>query len=189
MSARKHLLVLSSPSGGGKSTVARHLLNKFPKLKFSVSATTRKQRPKEKNGKDYFFLTKEEFQQKIKNNELVEYEKIFGNFYGTLKSEIDNALKTGYSLIFDIDVKGALSLKKVYPDESLLIFISPPSINVLKERLNKRGTESYEEIALRISRAKMEMELREKFDFDIINEALEDTLKISEKIVKRYLSL
>ncbi len=185
----KSLLVISSPSGGGKSTVARFLLGKYSNIKFSVSATTRQMRPNEIDGKDYYFLSRETFLQKIANDELVEFEEIFGNFYGTLKSEIVTAKQTGLCLLFDIDVKGALSIKRIYPNDSILIFLSPPDIHALKARLTKRSTETAEQIELRLSRAKMELKLREQFDFDIINDNLNDTLSTVEKIVLKYVNL
>ena len=183
----KKLIVLSSPSGGGKSTVARYLLKLYPHLRFSVSATTRKRRPMEVQGKDYFFLTKDEFRDRIKNNDLVEYEEIFDNFYGTLKSEVDKALKDGHTLIFDVDVKGALSLKLLYPEESLLIFLSPPSVNALEERLRRRRTEAEEEIKRRIDRAEMEMHEKEKFDYVLVNENLQQTFGEIEEIAKKHI--
>jgi len=189
MKKKKSLLVISSPSGGGKSTVARYLLDKYDNIKFSISATTRKQRPNEIDGKDYYFLSKETFLNKIQNNELVEYEEIFGNYYGTLKSEIVHAKKQGQCLLFDVDVKGALSIKKIYPDDSLLIFLSPPEMKALEERLKKRSTETTEQINLRLSRAKMEMGLREQFDFDIINDNLNDTLNAVDRIVQKYVDI
>ena len=189
MNKKKNLLVISSPSGGGKSTVARHLLNTFDNLKFSVSATTRGKRPNEIEGKDYFFMSKNDFQKGIENGDMVEYEEIFGNYYGTLKSEIEKARHKDFCLIFDVDVKGALSLKKAYPDDSILIFLSPPDMSILEERLIKRDTESSEQISLRLSRAKLEMSLREQFDYDIINDNLEETLNTVEKIVLKHMKI
>ena len=185
MSKKKHLIVLSSPSGGGKSTVSRYLLRKFENLKFSVSATTRKIRPNEIDSKDYYFFSNAKFEEKIKNNELVEYELIFGNYYGTLRSEIDKVLQDHKCLLFDIDVKGALSIKKAYPHDSILIFLSPPSVEELGKRLRHRGTESDEEISNRLKRAELEMSYREEFDFDIINISLNDTLNSVHKIVNK----
>ena len=185
MLRRKHLIVLSSPSGGGKSTVSRYLLDKFDNLKFSVSATTRKMRPNEIEGVDYYFFSKAKFEEKIDNDELVEYEQIFGNYYGTLRSEIDTALLENKCLLFDIDVKGALSIKKAYPHDSVLIFLSPPSIEELEKRLRHRGTETNKEISNRLKRAELEMSFREEFDFDIINISLNDTLNSVHKIVER----
>jgi guanylate kinase len=185
----KRLLVLSSPSGGGKTTVAKHLLATFTNLGFSISATTRAKRPNEIDGKDYFYLTQEEFSEKIKNDELVEYEEIFGNFYGTLKSEISNAINSSRNLIFDVDVKGALSLKRAYPEESLLIFLAPPDKETLAKRLKGRDTETELQVSTRLQRAEMEITQSDKFDFLIINDKLEETLAKAESIAREYLAV
>lgn len=184
---KKKLLVLSSPSGGGKSTVANYILSKYPMMKFSISATTRPKRAKEKNGIHYYFLSKEDFEQKIKNNELIEYEYIFGNYYGTLKSEIEKAFKDDTILLFDIDVKGALSIKRAYPNDSFLIFIEPPSIEALKERLMKRKSETEEQINERLARAEMELKLKKEFDYIIKNELLIDTFNEIDAIISKYI--
>jgi len=181
---RKQLLILASPSGGGKSTVAQHLMKIFTDLRFSVSATTRNKRPGETDGKEYYFLNREAFEAAILRNEFVEYEEIFGNLYGTLKTEIEDAIKNNENLIFDIDVKGALSLKKLYPENSILIFIAPPSMEELEQRLRRRSTESDEQIAIRLSRAAMEMSLQSEFDYVIENNVLEETLSTAESIVR-----
>lgn len=183
----KSLIVLSSPSGGGKTTIARHLMKIYPHIKFSVSATTRALRPGEKHGTDYFFLTKEEFQNKINQNELVEYEEIFGNYYGTLKSEIIKSIENNELVIFDIDVLGALSIRNAFPKESLLIFIAPPSLQVLESRLRNRKTESEEQIQTRLNRAEMELSKKDLFDEIIINENLETSKLLIIEIAKKYL--
>jgi guanylate kinase len=180
---KKSLLALSSPSGGGKTTIARYLMTKHKDMRFSISATTRSKRPREEHGRDYYFISKYEFENKIKNNKLVEYEEIYGNYYGTLKSEVDRAIEAGEKLIFDIDVKGALSLRAAYPEESLLIFISPPSVEELERRLRGRSTESDEDISRRVSRAKMEMEYAEKFDYVVVNKVLKEAKEEIEYIV------
>lgn len=182
----KSLIVLSSPSGGGKTTLAKHLFGLYPQIKFSISATTRSMRPGEVNGKDYFFLTKNDFKQRIQNNELVEYEEIFGNYYGTLKSEVAKAIDSGEVLIFDVDVLGALSIKKHFPEESLLIFIAPPSIEILEARLRNRQTESEEQIRTRLARAEMELSKKELFDHIIINEDLESSKLKIEEVAHKY---
>lgn len=180
----KKLIVLSSPSGGGKSTIAKYLLKNYPHLKFSVSCTTRAQRPKETNGIDYYFITKDEFELKISQNEFAEYEEFFGNMYGTLKSEIDSIISDGNCVLFDVDVKGALSLKKAYPAESILIFIAPPSIEILEERLKNRGTETQEQINKRLERANLEMQMREQFDYVLVNDVLDKAFQEIDNIAK-----
>jgi len=181
----RHLIVLAAPSGAGKTTIAHAILKAFPTMRFSISATTRTKRPNEIDAVDYFFLTKEEFQKKIDNSEFVEYEELFGNFYGTLHSEIDKALKENQLLLFDVDVKGALSLRKAYPAETLLIFIAPPSLKELEKRLKLRKTETAEQIANRLARAKIEIMEKEKFDYIVINDDLEKAIGSVIEIVKR----
>lgn len=181
----KSFIVLSSPSGGGKTTVAKYLIGKYPQISFSISATTRSKRPGEIEGKDYYYLSKEEFLKKIERGELIEYEEIFGNYYGTLVSQLQRAKNDNRILLFDVDVKGALSIKKFYPEESLLIFLSPPSMEVLEERLRNRNTENEEQLAKRLSRAKSEIEQANKFDYLITNNILDETLEKSEIIVKK----
>ncbi|MCX6155856.1 MAG: guanylate kinase [Candidatus Kapabacteria bacterium] len=185
MLKKKSLIVIASPSGGGKSTVARFILDKFKMIQFSVSATTRAKRTGERNGVHYFYLTLEEFESKIKNNEFVEFETFFGNYYGTLKSEIDSAIGSGKILLFDVDVKGAFSLQKAYPEDTLLIFLAPPSLDTLKERLKKRETENEEQINIRLARAEMEMSEKDKFDFVIVNEILSDTFLAVEALIEK----
>lgn len=181
---RKQLIVLSAPSGGGKTTVARRLLEAYPQLRFSVSATTRQMRPGETHGKDYFFLSREEFLRRIDEGDLLEYEEIFGNLYGTLRSEVERSLHDGVPLIFDVDVKGALSVRKAFPDDTLLMFISPPDMAILEQRLRARSTESDEQIRLRLARAAMEMQYIGQFDIVIINDDLQKTLLAAEQAVQ-----
>ncbi len=184
----KRLIVLSAPSGAGKTTVAKHLLRTFPLLKFSTSATTRQQRPTEVHGRDYFFLSKEEFRSRIENGDLIEYEEIFGNYYGTLKSVVQEAIVRGEFLLFDVDVKGALSLRKHFPADSLLIFVAPPDLETLAQRLRQRHTETNEQILLRLARAEMEMGHRGEFDYVLVNNVLNDTLAEAEDIVRRNIA-
>ncbi len=185
--SKKNLIVLSSPSGGGKSTVARFLLRTFPRFSFSVSATTRPKRPRELHGRSYYFISRMEFERKIKNGEFVEYEEIFGNYYGTLRSEIDRVIKHRRKLVFDVDVKGALSLKKAYPEDALLIFLAPPDQITLEERLRKRKTENEEQIDERLKRAEMEMSRMKEFDYVVVNDVLDTTLDEVKEIVEQYI--
>lgn len=180
---KKQLIVLSAPSGSGKTTVARHLLTRFPALEFSVSATTRGIRPNEVDGRDYRFLSRDEFRAAIERGDLIEYEEIFGNYYGTLRSQVQAALDRGAHVVFDVDVKGALSLLHAFPDDTLLIFIAPPSLEVLEERLRERRTETDEQISLRMARAEMEMGHRAEFAEVIVNDVLIETLARAEAIV------
>ncbi|RPI67482.1 MAG: guanylate kinase [Ignavibacteriae bacterium] len=176
--------MLSAPSGAGKTTVARHLLERFPFLGFSVSATTRAKRPGEEHGRDYFFLTREEFKNRIAADDLIEYEEIFGNYYGTLRSVVQEALHRGEFLIFDVDVKGALSLRQAFPEDTLLLFVAPPDLTVLEKRLRNRHTETDEQIALRLSRAEMEMGHQDQFDHVLVNDDLQRTLAKAVEIVQ-----
>ncbi len=178
----RNLLVLSSPSGGGKTTVARHLMGKFPQIRFSVSATTRKPRQGEIHGRDYFFFDTGEFLDKVRRGDFVEFEEIYGNYYGTLHSEIDEAVMLNQILLFDVDVKGALSLKKAYPDNTLTLFLAPPGIEELKQRLTGRQSESEEQINKRMGRAIMEMKMKNEFDFCVVNDELNKTLLAVENI-------
>ena len=184
----KNLIVLSAPSGAGKTTVARYLLKQFLQCTFSVSATTRPMRAGEEHGKDYFFLSREEFLTNINNGNLVEYEEIFGNYYGTLRSQTDKRIQEQGLILFDVDVKGAISLRNAYPEESLLIYIAPPDLSILANRLRSRMTESEEQIAQRLSRAAMEMEYMRHFDHIIINDQLDVTLENAISIVEEALS-
>lgn len=165
------LLVISAPSGAGKTTIVKEVLRRYPFFKFSISATTREMRSGETNGKDYFFLSKPEFEERISNGELVEYEEIYSNYYGTLKSEVEKALSLGEDIVFDVDVKGGLSIKRKFP-EAVTIFIKPPSFEVLKERLEKRGSETRGQIERRLKRVPMELEKGELYDYIIVNDEL-----------------
>jgi guanylate kinase len=185
--SKKHLFVLSSPSGGGKSTVARFLLRNIQNLSFSVSATTRPKRNRELHGRSYYFIGRQEFESMIQKGEFVEYEEIFGEYYGTLHSEIDKAIKHGRSLVFDVDVKGALSLKQAYPEDALLIFLAPPDSITLEERLKKRKTENAEQIQERLKRAEMELSKMKEFDYVVINDVLDTTFDEVKAIVEQYI--
>jgi guanylate kinase len=179
------LIVISAPSGGGKTTIASEILSRHRNIKFSVSATTRKKRGSEVDGKDYFFLTKKDFEEKIARGELVEYELIYGDYYGTLKSVVEGALAKRRPLLFDIDVNGALTIKSKYPNNATLIFIQPPSLEVLRDRLLKRSTEDKTSVARRLERASMELEKGKRFDHRVVNDDLERAVREVDKIVKR----
>ena len=187
MSCEGMLLVISAPSGAGKTTIAKEVLRQFPRFRFSVSATTRKRRPGEVNGKDYFFLSRDEFGRLLSEDGLVEHEEIYSEYYGTLRSEIDKALKKGENIVFDVDVNGALSIRNKYP-EAVLIFIKPPSVQALQERLKGRGSESAEQIERRMARVPMELEKGRLFDYIIVNDKLEVAIKEVFDIVSMHLS-
>lgn len=182
------VLILVSPSGGGKSTIAKRLFEDFDRLKFSVSATTRSPREGEIDGVHYHYLTHEEFNERIDNNEFIEWEEFYGgNRYGTLRSEVDKKLNSGYFILLDIEIKGALNVKKIYGDESLGIFIQPPSFDVLKQRLINRGTESDDSLELRLERAKEELTYADQFDRIIINDDLETAYSEVKKAVSEFM--
>ncbi|MGA9118827.1 MAG: guanylate kinase [Bacteroidota bacterium] len=180
------LVVISAPSGAGKTTIARAMLDRFPSLSFSVSATTRTKRENEVEGTDYFFLSREEFERRIAAGEFAEWELIYGNYYGTLNAEIARAAHAGRHLLFDVDVKGALSLKRLYP-HALLIFVRPPSIEVLARRLRDRKTEDDATFARRMERVAMEMQMSGSFDHTCINDELSRAITEVEEIVQHYL--
>ena len=165
------LLVISAPSGAGKTTIVKEVLNQFPSFRFSVSATTREMRPGERDGKDYFFLSKSEFERRIANGELVEFEEIYSNYYGTLKSEVEKAILANEDVVFDVDVNGGLAIKKRFP-QAVTIFVKPPTFDALKNRLEKRGSETKAQIERRLSRVPMELEKGELYDYIIINDQL-----------------
>lgn len=183
------LIIFSAPSGSGKTTIVKHLLATNPNLGFSISACTRDRRGRnEENGKDYYFLTPEEFKKKIDNNEFVEWEQVYvGAFYGTLKSEIERVWSQGKHVVFDVDVKGGLSLKKYYGDRALSVFVKVPSIEELEKRLRQRGTETEESISKRLFKVKFEMSFESQFDVIIVNEDLEKTLVKAQQLVDDFL--
>jgi guanylate kinase len=166
--------------------VARHLLQTFPFLRFSVSATTRGMRAGEENGRDYFFLSRDDFRKAIEQDDLIEYEEIFGNYYGTLRSMVAEAIARGEFLVFDVDVKGAISLRKAFPDDTLLIFVAPPDMETLATRLRSRHTETPEQIEQRLARAEMEMGHQDQFDEVLVNADLNATLARAEGIVRLH---
>ena len=183
------LIVFSAPSGSGKTTIVRHLLeqSKLP-LAFSISATTRAPRGNEKNGVDYYFLTKEEFEQKIREGSFLEYEEVYpGLFYGTLKSEIERLWASGKAVLFDIDVMGGLTIKKTYPEKTLTVFVKPPSVEALEQRLRNRNTDSEETLQVRLAKSASELEKASAFDEILINDQLEEALRLAEALVIHFL--
>ncbi len=186
----RKLIVVAAPSGAGKTTIVRHLLKTFDILAFSVSAATREQRAHEVHGKDYYFIGDEDFRQKIASEAFLEWQEVYqGQFYGTLKSEISRLWELGKVVIFDIDVQGALNIKKTYPDETLLVFVKPPSPEILFQRLHDRNTESPESLKRRVEKAAFELSFEDKFDKVLVNDELEPCLREAEKLVKNYLNL
>ncbi len=185
------LIVFSAPSGSGKTTIVRHLLKqKELNLEFSISATSREKRGKEEEGKDYYFLSFEDFKKKIKNDEFLEWEEVYrDNFYGTLKSEIERIWAMGKHVIFDIDVSGGLRIKRKYPEQTLAIFVKPPSIDELKIRLKKRETESADKINMRVAKASAELATAPLFDAIIVNEDLEKALAESYTLVSNFIGI
>ena len=183
------LIVFSAPSGSGKTTIVRHLLGiEKLNLEFSISATSREARGEEVDGKDYYFLSLKEFQNKIKSEEFLEWEEVYrDNFYGTLKSEVERIWAQGKHVIFDIDVVGGIDIKRIYPERTLSVFIKPPSIEELKIRLKKRSTESEDKINMRIAKASIELATAPQFDFIIENDNLEVALKEAEELAHNFL--
>lgn len=183
------IIIVSAPSGAGKTTTVKHLLQQNFGLEFSVSATSRQPRPGETNGKDYYFIPESEFRQKIENREFLEWEEVYeGILYGSLKSEVNRILNLGKSVIFDVDVVGGLNIKKFYGNDALAIFITPPSVEELEKRLKKRSTETEEKINTRIAKAKKEMEFAGQFDVIIVNDVLSTALADAEKAVAGFLT-
>lgn len=182
------ILIFTAPSGAGKTTIVRHLLRHFPQLAFSVSATTRPARPGEVHGKDYYFIEPQEFQRKIANGDFVEYEEVYpGRFYGTLYSEIERIWALNQTIIFDIEVKGATNLKTYYPNDSLAVFVQPPSKEVLFDRLRSRSTEDEDSLNVRFARAEEELGYANNFDRILINDQLKDALDEAEVITANLL--
>jgi guanylate kinase len=167
-------LIFSAPSGSGKTTIVKHLVATNPDLGFSISASTRDRRGRtEENGKDYYFLTPQEFKKKIDTDEFIEWEEVYaGNFYGTLKSEIERIWAAGKNVIFDVDVKGGINLKKYFGERALSVFVKVPSLHVLRARLNERGTETPESLSRRLFKAEFEMTFQDKFDVVLVNDEL-----------------
>ena len=182
---KPQLVAISAPSGAGKTTICRMLAQRNPDFRISVSATTRPPRPREKDGCDYYFISEDEFLKKVKQNEFLEYEKVHGHYYGTLKSKVKELLENNYTVLFDIDVNGALSIKRHFP-EAILIFIRPPSLAELKRRLHKRAAENEQEIEKRLQRLPEEYSKSVFFDYDIINNDLEETVQKITDIIREH---
>jgi guanylate kinase len=182
------LIILTAPSGAGKTTIVRHLLKIFPNLAFSVSATTRARRPNEAEGKDYYYIGVDEFKRMIAEGAFAEWQEVYPHqYYGTLRSEMQRIWAQGQQVVFDIDVKGALNLKNAYPEQALAIFIKPPSKEVLFERLRQRKTESEESLRKRLAKAEEELTFENKFDRILVNDTLEHALKQAEQLVQEFL--
>ena len=182
------LIIISAPSGSGKSTIINYLISKGLPLGFSISATSRVPRGTEKNGVEYYFLTPDEFRQKIQNDEFLEYEEVYKDkFYGTLKSEVDRIAESGKTAVFDVDVKGGVNIKKFYGERALSVFIQPPSINELRARLEGRGTDAPEVINDRIKRAEFELSYADKFDHVIINDDLQKAEKEAYELISSFI--
>ena len=184
------MLIVSAPSGSGKSTIVNWLMQEHPELKlyFSISCTSRAPRGTEQNGVEYFFLTPEEFKEKIANDEFLEYEEVYENrFYGTLKEQVENQRMAGQNVVFDVDVKGGINIKKIYGDEALSLFIQPPSVEELRRRLEGRGTDTAEAIEQRLAKAEYEMTFAPQFDRIIVNDNLETAKQETLQVVKAFL--
>lgn len=180
----KRLILISAPSGAGKTTLCEKLLKEFPNVRLSISSTTRPMRPYEKNGQHYFFISQEDFQHKIFENKFAEWAEVHGNLYGTSKEMIEDFFAKGFHVLFDIDVQGALSLRKTYGARALLIFIHPPSIAELEKRLHERKGDSKEAIAKRLKNALHEITFSKEFDYEITNDNLDRAYGELEKIIK-----
>src|SRR4051812_9740787 len=189
MTKEGKLVIFSAPSGAGKTTIVHHLLSIIPNLVFSVSACSRARRKGEEDGVDYYFLTVEEFREKIEAGEFIEWEEVYkDHFYGTLKSEIDRIWSMHKNVIFDVDVEGGLNLKKQFGDKALALFVMPPSIESLEQRLKMRETETSESIARRMAKAEKELQTAPRFDKILVNEDLEKAFAEAEEVVKKFLA-
>ncbi len=182
------LIIFSAPSGSGKTTLVHYVMEKIPKLSFSVSATSRPPRPGEKDGVDYYFISVEDFRRKIKEGAFVEWQEVYENqYYGTLKSEVEKIRARGHSVVFDVDVKGGVNIKKIYRDQALAIFVKPPSLKVLEERLRRRSTEDEESLRKRLERAAFELGFESRFDKVVVNDQLEKAQQEALHLVREFL--
>lgn len=183
------VVIISAPSGAGKTTLVKYLLQQFPQLEFSISACSRPKRPTEQNGVDYYFISIDEFKRLISENKFIEWEEVYpGQFYGTLKSEIERIWNKNHIVLFDVDVKGGINLKKIFQQQSISIFIAPPSIEELEKRLKERGTESEQSLKTRIEKAKYELTFAPQFDYIIINDKLNVAKKELFDIISNYIN-
>lgn len=190
MKFHNKILIITAPSGAGKTSITRHLLKTLPQLSFSISAATREARSYEKHGSDYYFLTLEDFRHKIQHNEFVEWEMVYdGKYYGTLKSELDRIWRNDQIPLLDIDVKGAIHVQQQYPDTSLSLFIEPPSIDELRKRLTSRGTETDESLNTRLNKASFELSFKDQFNECVLNENFEHACSEAERIVRKFFSI
>lgn len=182
------MIIISAPSGAGKTTLVKYLLSEFTEIEFSISACSRPKREDEKHGVEYYFLSADDFRMKIKNKEFVEWEEVYaGSFYGTLRSEVDRIWEKGHHVIFDVDVVGGLNIKKQFTDSALAVFIMPPSIEVLEQRIRKRQSDSEEQIAERVKKAEWEMRFAPEFDMTVVNNEITIARIELAKIVREFL--
>lgn len=181
------VMIFSAPSGAGKTTIVHHLLEKYDFLEFSVSATSRAPRGDEKNGVDYYFIPEEEFRCRVANGEFVEYEEVYSDsLYGTLRSEVERIWAKGHIILFDVDVKGGINLKRIFGEHALAVFVMPPSLEVMEQRLRARGTDSEEAIKTRVAKAAKELEDAPLFDVVLVNDKLEDSFAKADKLLEDF---
>lgn len=184
----RKLIVVSAPSGAGKTSIVRYLLEQNPQLSFSISATTRAKREAEVDGRDYYFISVSEFQKRIQNEDFLEWQEVYkGQYYGSLKSEVDRLCAEGKVVVFDVDVLGGLNIKKYYGEEALAIFVQPPTVDALKERLMGRGTESPESLQKRLDKAEYELSFAPQFDVILINDKLEAARTEANQLIRDFL--
>ena len=182
------IVIITAPSGSGKTSITRHLMKVYPQLAFSISAATRQARGVEKDGVDYYFISEDDFKQKIQQNEFVEWEMVYeGKYYGTLKAELERIWKEDRIPVLDIDVKGAIHVKQQFPESCITLFIEPPSVNELQKRLESRGTESAESLAARINKAAYEISFKDHFDKQIVNDDLEKACTEATSIIAEFI--
>lgn len=184
------VIIFSAPSGAGKSTIVNHLLGKYPELEFSISATSRAPRGNEQDGREYYFYSADRFREMIAQGKFIEHEEVYpGSFYGTLKSEVERIWAKGHVIVFDIDVKGGVNIKRIFGDKAFSIFIQAPSVEILRERLISRGTDSAEAIGKRVAKASSEMEFAKgRFDYVLVNDDLQTALDEVDEIVGKFLA-